>query len=56
MNYWENPDITREELVECLVDLIDYIEGVKVPTEYFDDKSEQWIRDEVEWHEYLADK
>ena len=56
MNYWDKPEYSRERLVEALVDLIEYIEGVEVSTEYFADKSEQWIRDEVEWYEYLADK
>lgn len=56
MNYWNNPEYSRERLVKALVDLIEYIEGVEVTTDYFADKSEQWIREEVEWYEYLADK
>ena len=56
MNYWNNPEHSREELVESLADLIEYVEGVELPADYFADKSEQWIRDEVEWYEYLADK
>ena len=56
MDYWNIPEHSREELVESLADLIEYVEGVELPADYFADKSEQWIRDEVEWYEYLSDK
>lgn len=56
VNYWDNQNCPREYLVNALVNLIDFVEGESAEAADFKDKSMSWLRDRVEFYEYVADK
>ena len=56
LNYWENPDCRIEYLEGALVRLIDEVEGVTLPSDYFSGKERAYIADKVAFYEYLLDK
>ncbi|BDA82421.1 hypothetical protein [Staphylococcus phage vB_SsapH-Golestan-105-M] len=56
VNYWENEDCPREYLEKALVDLVEYVEGTVVPIEETKKMSEDKLREDVGFYEYVADK
>lgn len=56
VNYWENEDCPREYLEKALVDLVEYVEGTVVPIEEIKKMSEDKLREDVGFYEYVADK
>lgn len=56
VNYWENEDCPREYLEKALVDLVEYVEGTTVPIEEIKNMSEDKLREDVGFYEYVADK
>lgn len=56
VNYWENQDCPREYLEKALVELIEYVEGVTVPIKDIEQLSENKLREDVGFYEYVADK
>lgn len=56
VNYWENEDCPREYLEKALLELIYWVEGVSVPPEYTKELSENKLREDVGFYEYVADK
>lgn len=56
VNYWENEDCPREYLEKALVDLVEYVEGTVVPIEEIKKMSEDKLREDVGFFEYVADK
>lgn len=56
VNYWENEDCPREYLEKALVELVEYVEGTVVPIEEIKKMSEDKLREDVGFFEYVADK
>lgn len=56
VNYWENPDCPIEYLQGALVRLVNDVEGVKIPINYFEGKDRDFLKREVEHYEYVSDK
>lgn len=56
LNYWENPNCPRAYLDNALIGLVEFVEGVALPSNYFSHNSNQEVRNEIERYEYLADK
>ncbi|MEH7116139.1 hypothetical protein V7128_01770 [Neobacillus vireti] len=56
INYWENPDCPIEYLEGALVRLVNEVEGVELPIEYFKGQSREFLQREIEHYEYVADK
>lgn len=56
VNYWENEDCPREYLEKALVELVEYVEGTVVPIEEIKKISEDKLREDVRFFEYVADK
>lgn len=56
VNYWENEDCPREYLEKALVELVEYVEGTVVPIEEIKKISEDKLREDVGFFEYVADK
>lgn len=56
VNYWENEDCPREYLEKALVELIEYVEGVRVPFKDIEQLGENKLREYVGFYEYVADK
>lgn len=56
VNYWENPDCPKEYLEGALVRLVEEVEGVEVPTDYFSERSRSELVEEIDFYEYVADK
>lgn len=54
--YWENPNCPKEYLIDCLQDLVLFVEGVHVDTEHFVNLGDSELRERVERYEYLSDK
>jgi len=48
--------LNRTEKIEYLIKMIEEIEGVLLEPSYFEDYSEAWIDDEVDWFDYLMTK
>lgn len=55
-NYWENPECPRDYLEKSLQNLIQEIEGVRVPEERIQKYTEQELRKLVSRYEYFSDK
>lgn len=56
VNYWDNEDCPRDYLEKALVDLVEYVEGTVVPIEEIKKMSEDKLREDVGFYEYVADK
>ena len=56
VNYWENPDCPKEYLEGALVRLVHDVEGEDLPLEYFADKDREYLVEQIERYEYVADK
>lgn len=56
VNYWENDDCPRNYLENALIDLLMFVEGVEVIAEQFSNMSDDELRREVGFYEYVSDK
>lgn len=56
VNYWENEDCPREYLERALINLIDFLEGIEIDTDKLADFSEEELRKEVGFYEYVSEK
>lgn len=56
LNYWENPECPREYLEGALIRLINEIEGITLPLDYFKILSEKDLRKKVGFYEYVSEK
>ncbi|USL89534.1 hypothetical protein vBBcePLY3_00023 [Bacillus phage vB_BceP_LY3] len=46
----------REEKLKHLIELIEFVEGVKIEFNYFDEWSIEKIDNKIEFYEYVAEK
>lgn len=56
MNYWDNPNCPRGYLESSLVDLVSGVEGIALEESYVEKLTEQELRKEVSFYEYVSDK
>lgn len=56
INYWHNPDCPKGYLENSLIELVDFIEGVRLPSNHFNNESRESIVEQVAMYEYLLDK
>lgn len=56
INYWENPDCPTEYLEGALIRLVNEVEGIELPIDYFKGRDREFLQREVEHYEYVADK
>ncbi len=56
VNYWENEDCPKQYLEEALVRLVNYVQDVELPKDYFKSESRENIIKEIEFYEDVADK
>lgn len=56
IDYWDNKDCPREVLEQAYIELVEFIEGVEIHCDDVKKMSEQKLRNEVGFYEYLAEK
>lgn len=56
VNYWDNLNCPRDYLENALIKLMEEVEGVKLPQNSFQDKSDLILRREIRFYEYVASK
>lgn len=56
VNYWENPECPNEYLEISLIKLVEMVEGVELPADFFKGKSREFLVREVGAYEYFLDK
>lgn len=48
--------MTREEKVNYLIELIEFVEGEDLSTEYFKEFSDEKLDSEIDMYEYVSEK
>lgn len=56
VNYWDNPDCPRAYLEKSLVQLIKDVEGEELPANNFENYTDEALRGELQFYEYVSDK
>lgn len=56
INYWHNPECPKDYLEQSLIELVDFVEGVQLPSNHFRKESRDSIVEQVAFYEYLSDK
>ena len=56
VNYWENPGCPIEYLQGALVRLINDVEDVNLPIDYFNESDRNYLMQEIAFYEGVADK
>lgn len=56
VNYWENPDCPKEYLEGALIELVEFVEGVQLPVDHFENDSREHLVDRVAFYEHVSDK
>jgi hypothetical protein len=48
--------MTRDEKIQFMIEAIEFVEGIKVDSDYFEGWSDDKLEERVQWMDYLMDK